>query len=44
MKPVSLLAPTTFSEDVEEKPELSKEAAACDYDISKTTSENPYAI
>ena len=47
MKPVSVLAPTTFSENVE-KTDFSKGAAAkgeaCDYDIPKTTSENPYEI
>ena len=48
MKPVSILAPTTFSGDME-KADLSKgaEAAkgeACDYDIPKSISENPYEI
>lgn len=48
MKPVSILAPKTFSGDVE-KTDLSKgaEAAkgkACDYEIPKSISENPYEI
>ena len=48
MKPVSILAPTTFPGDVE-KADLSKGAEtakgkACDYDIPKSISENPYEI
>ena len=45
MKPVSILAPTTFSGDVV-KADLSKGTAvakgeACDYEIPKSISKNP---
>ena len=47
MKPVSILAHTTFSGDVE-KTDLGKRAAAkgeaSDYDVPKSISENPYEI
>lgn len=48
MKPVSILAPgIAFSGDVE-KTDLSKGTAAkgeaCDYEIPKPTSENPYEM
>ena len=48
MKPVSILTPTTFSEDMEDsnKTDLGKGAKveACDYEIPTTASENPYVI